>query len=107
MCFALIPRRSEEKHEDVPVEVLDILEEFKNIVSANVLEGLPPIRRISHQMDLIPGASLPNKVAHRLRPAENEELNRQVQELLRKGLIRESMSPCAVPIVLAPNKNGE
>ena len=58
-------------------------------------------------MDLIPGASFPNKAAHRMTPAESEEMNRQVNELLQKGLIQESLSPCAVPVVLAPKKNGE
>ena len=55
---------------------------------------------------MIPGASFPNKAAHRMTPTETEELNRQVQELLRKGLIRESLSPCTIPIVLAPKKDG-
>ena len=32
---------------------------------------------------------------------------RQVQELLDKGLVRESLSPCDVPTVLSPNKGGE
>ena len=58
-------------------------------------------------MDLILGVSLPNKVPYRLTLAENEELNKQVDELLQKGLIKESLSPCAIPAILAPKKNGE
>ena len=50
---------------------------------------------------------MPNKAAHRMTPAETEELNRQFQELLRMGLIQESLSPCAVPVVIAPKKDGE
>jgi hypothetical protein len=30
----------------------------------------------------------------------------QVQELLDKGLVRERLSPCAIPIVLSPNRDG-
>ena len=39
-------------------------------------------------------------------PQENEEIRNQVQELLDKGMVRESLSPCVVPIVLSPNKYG-
>ena len=60
-------------------------------------------------MYLIPRANLPNKEMHRLTLDEKDELNRQVQELLEKGLIRECLSPCAVYVVLAPKRmeNGE
>jgi hypothetical protein len=37
---------------------------------------------------------------------ENEEVKKQVQDLINKGLIRESLSPCIVPTMLSPNKNG-
>ena len=82
-----------------------MLKEYKDIVAKDIPDGLPPMRSISHCMDLIPGASFPNKATYRLTPTENEELNRQVHELLQKGLIRESLIPCVVPIVLAPKKS--
>ena len=66
--------------------------------------GLPPIRGIKHQIDLIPGASLPNCATYRTNPEETKEIMRQVQELLDKGYIRESLSPCAVPIILVPKR---
>ena len=41
-----------------------------------------------------------------MNPQETLEVQRQVDELLAKGLIRESLSPCAMPTLLAPKKDG-
>jgi hypothetical protein len=68
--------------------------------------SLSPIISISHHIDLIPGASLPNKAMYRLTSQENEEVKKQVHDLTEKGLIREILSPCAVPTVLSPKKDG-
>ena len=84
-----------------------MLSEFSEIMVDYLLDELPPRRDISHHIDFIPGASFPNKVAYRLTPQENEELRKQVQGLLDKGLVQKSPSPCAVPIVLTPKKDGE
>jgi len=84
-----------------------MLSEFKEIISKEMPKGLPHVRRISHQIDLIPRSSLPNKAPHIMTPAKNEELNRQVHELLERGLMKEILSPCAIPDVLAPKKGGE
>jgi hypothetical protein len=92
--------------DDLLEEIQKLLEYFPDIVVDELPCLLPLIRSISHHIDLIPGASLPNKATYRLTPQENEEVKRQVQDLMDKGLIRESLSPCAIPIVLSPKKDG-
>jgi hypothetical protein len=77
-----------------------------DVLPKEVPHGLPPIRGIEHQIDFIPGASIPNRPAYRSNPEETKELQRQVSELLEKGYVRESMSPCAVPVLLIPKKDG-
>ena len=39
-------------------------------------------------------------------PKETQEIQRQVEDLLSKGLVRESLSPYAVPAPLVPKKDG-
>jgi hypothetical protein len=92
--------------DDLPEEIQELLEEFADIVVDELPRSFPLMRSVSHHIDLIPGASFPNKVAYILMPQENGEVKRQVQELLDKGLVRESLSPCDVPTVLSPKKDG-
>jgi hypothetical protein len=45
---------------DLPEEIQELLEEFADIVVDELPCSLPPIRIISHHIDLILGVSLPN-----------------------------------------------
>jgi hypothetical protein len=92
--------------DDLPDEIQELLGEFADIIVDKLPHSLPPMRSVSHHIDLIPGASLPNKAAYRLMLQENKEVKRQVQGLLDKGLVRESLSPCVVPTMLSPKKDG-
>jgi hypothetical protein len=91
---------------DFPVKVQELLDEFVDIVVDELPHTLPPIRSISHHIDLILGESLSNKEAYRLTPQENEEVKEKVQELLDKGLIRESLSPCVSTNCVESKKDG-
>ena len=67
---------------------------------------MPPVRGIEHQIDFVPGASVPNRPAYRTNPVETKELQKQFGELLEKGYIRESFSPCSVPVRLLAKNDG-
>ena len=90
----------------ISLGVSSVLQEFRDVFPEEVPAGLPPLRGIEHQIDLIPGASLPNRAPYRTNPEETKEIQKQVQALLDKGYIRISLSPCAVPVILVPKKDG-
>jgi hypothetical protein len=77
-----------------------------DVFSLELPLGLPPVQGIEHKTDLISEASLPNRAAYRTNPDKTKEIQRQVQDLLDHGYIRESFSPCFVPILLVPKKDG-
>ena len=89
---------------DLPRQIKELFEEFKDVFPDELFEGLPPIRGIKHQIDLVTGASLPNRPTYKCKPEEAKEIQREVGELLEKGYVRESLSPCFVPILLYRRK---
>ena len=91
---------------DVPSAVTELLQQFGDVFLHELPPDLPPMRDIQHAIDLVPGAPLPNKAAYRMALKEKEELQKQVQELLDRGFIQASISPCAVPVLLTPKKDG-
>ena len=84
----------------------NFLQEFAAVFATESPAAVPPDRAIQHFIDFVPGSTLPNLPHYRLNPTQSAELQRQVEELLRRGLIRESHSPCAIPALLAPKKDG-
>jgi hypothetical protein len=90
----------------LPLVLSHLLQEYADVFPDELPPGLPPLRGIEHRIDLIPGAPLPNKAPYRVNPDETKEIQRQVQHLIDNGHVRESLSPCAVPVILVPKKDG-
>lgn len=70
--FALIVNPKEEMKKGVsevgPKEVRELLDRYKVVVAEDILESLPLIKDISHQIDLILGVVLFNKAAYKMTP---------------------------------------
>jgi hypothetical protein len=49
---------------------------------------------------------LPNRAPYRTNPKETKEIQWQVQEILEKGYVHESLSHCDVLVILVPKKDG-
>ncbi|RVW14690.1 Transposon Ty3-G Gag-Pol polyprotein [Vitis vinifera] len=108
VIFALMAREVEEfkeKDKEYPANVRKILDDFSDLWPTELPNQLFPLRDVQHAIDLIPSASLPNLPTYRMNPTKHAELKRQVDELLTKGFIRESLSPCGVPALLTPKKD--
>ena len=58
----------------VPSIVKVFLQEFKDVFPDDIPSGLPSIRGIEHQIDFVPGASIPNRPIYRSNPEESKEL---------------------------------
>nr|GEX17361.1 putative reverse transcriptase domain-containing protein [Tanacetum cinerariifolium] len=97
----VIEKKSEEKRlEDIPI-VREFLEVFPED-----LPGLPSVRQVEFQIDLIPGAALVARAPYILALSEMQELSDQLQELKYGCFIRPSTSPWEAPVLFVKKKYG-
>ena len=89
------------------LELSNFLHEFQDVFTDDIPRELPPKRgEDDHAIDLLPGTSPPNKPPYRVSQAQQEEIMRQVNELVEKGMVRSSSSPFCSPVLLVQKKDG-
>ncbi|GKC57862.1 hypothetical protein Tco_1085460, partial [Tanacetum coccineum] len=82
----------EKKSDEKILEDIQVVREFPEVFPED-LPGLPPVRQVELQIDLIPGAAPVARAPYRLAPSEMQELSNQLQELSDRGFIRPTTSP--------------
>eukprot|EP00253_Pinus_taeda_P028538 PITA_28538 len=85
-------------------DMYDVVDVYHEIFQEPI--GLPPKREIQHEIHLHPDCPLPNIGMYCMSIMENVEIKKQIKDLLDKGFIRPSTSPCGSPIVLILKKDG-
>nr|GFB44465.1 putative reverse transcriptase domain, aspartic peptidase domain protein [Tanacetum cinerariifolium] len=82
----------------------------KKNTTANIfpdeLPGIPPVREVEFNIELIPGSEPISKDPYRMALIGLKELKDQLQELLERGFIRPSVSPWGAPIFFVKKKDG-
>jgi hypothetical protein len=90
---------------EVPDIIKQLLAKYQHLFVKP--HGLPPKRSVDHAIELIPGA-LPFRLRpYRYTPQQKDEIEKQVQEMLDSGIVQQSSSPFASPVLLVKKKDGE
>ncbi|XP_042510887.1 uncharacterized protein LOC122086216 [Macadamia integrifolia] len=80
------------------LEEVEIVREFPDMFPEDLC-SVPLDRETEFCIDLIPGAVPVSRAPYRMVTAELKELKEQLQDLLKKGFIRPSVSPWGAPIL--------
>ncbi|GJS10090.1 putative reverse transcriptase domain-containing protein [Tanacetum coccineum] len=98
-------KENKDKSKEKRLEDVSPVREFPEVFPED-LPGLPPIRQVEFQIDLVPGVAPVARAPYRLASSEMEELSTQLQELSDKGFIRASSSPWGAPVLFVKKKDG-
>ncbi|GJV53855.1 putative reverse transcriptase domain-containing protein [Tanacetum coccineum] len=94
----------EKKSNEKRLEDILVVREFPEVFPED-LPGLPPVRQVEFQIDLILGAAPVARAPYRLAPSEMQKLSNQLQELADRGFIRPSTSPWGAPVLFVKKKD--
>ena len=83
-----------------------IIRGFRGVFPEKLSKCLPVERQVQHQIRIEQGSKPSYRPLYRLGPAEQDELEEQVKDLLAQGFIRPSCSPYGAPVLFVPKKDG-
>ncbi|GJS53017.1 putative reverse transcriptase domain-containing protein [Tanacetum coccineum] len=104
-CQLFIAQVMEKKSDEKRLEDIPVVKEFLKVFPKD-LPGLPPVRQVEFQIDLILGATPITRAPYSLAPSKMQELSNQLRELADRGFIRPSTSPSGALVLFVKKKDG-
>ena len=95
-----LTKEAKKNLEDIPV-----VYEYPDVFSTDY-SGLPPQREVEFGIECVSGTNPISKAPYRMVLSELKELKEQLQELLDKGFICPSTSPCGALVLFVKKKDG-
>ncbi|XP_027172283.1 uncharacterized protein LOC113771935 [Coffea eugenioides] len=104
-CCAIAAQAGKEDTttQGVPGSITAVLEEFSGVFQEPT--QLPPNRSLDHQIPLKPGAQAFKMKPYRYPHSQKAEIERQIADMLKAGIIKPSNSPYASPVLLVKKKD--
>jgi len=90
--------------DSIPPSIQNIIQQYSELFHEP--SSLPPPREFDHSIPLLPGAQPVNVRPYKYAPHQKTEIEKQVDEMLSKGLIQKSVSSFASPVLLVRKKDG-
>ena len=87
-------------------ELKALLREFDDLFPDELPDQLPPERTVDHEIKVAEGTAPPSRPAYRLPKPELDELQKQIEELLRRGFLEPSKSPYGAPVFFVKKSDG-
>jgi len=88
----------------IPDSIQQLLTQYEHLFRTP--SGLPPQRAADHKIQLVPEAQPVRIRPYHYSPIQKNEIEAQVQQMLKSGVVRPSTSEFASPVLLVRKKDG-
>jgi hypothetical protein len=88
----------------IPPQIQAVVQHFSHLFQEPT--SVPPSRDVDHHIPSVPGAQPVNIRPYRYSPQQKSEIEKQVEDMLKRGVIRHSVSAFASLVLLVKKKDG-
>jgi hypothetical protein len=94
----------QDQQSGMPPQIQVVVRQFSHLFQEPT--SVPPSRDVDHHIPLVPGAQPVNIRPYKYSPQQKSEIEKQVEDMLKRRVIQHSVSSFASPVLLVKKKDG-